>query len=914
MTEKTKPKKGFTLLIAIVVTSMLLIVSFVVANVSLKQLVLSYAGVESQYAFYAADSGVECATFWDLKTGTTSAFSINNTLPISCNNQTIGPGLSNGQTVATVPTQPSRIGGGTVSGNSASFISTDVITKGSWQGVYGSDGYNIITSGGAKFSYPSYVTVTPSGNSTIEWVDPTEETRGLLKPPGYTSRVGAAWYNSSVFTIDMNISDSGLHQVGLYMADWDSSARVETIEVLDGSTSAVLDTETVSSFNSGKYFIWNISGHVIFRITKVAGTNAVVNGFFFDPATSGNGGGGPPSIFQLNFAHGCAIVKVTKSTNGQTIIDSRGYNTCSSSSLRRFERGVTSTFGGNTYVAPPPPPSPQNIPVLTSSPSSIMTGGTATVSWNYLNTVAGNPKASDWIGFYAPAVSDSSYSYFIYAGTCTSSSGAVPSISGSCPFTIPSVSAGNYEFRMFDNTPPAILLAKTSSFAVTVPAGISFVGGNAVAGTSIAIPTHQAGDLIVIFAYERSAGAVPTPTPPVLGAGFTNIGSSDSGSSNASTFGYRVATDGSTTSGTWTNATNLIVQVYRGVNASTPVGATANGGASSGTVTYPALSLTNTSGTSWVAGFAGSRSSNTTIENPPSGMTNKTTYGDATSEVSGHDTNSGVSSWSNTDVTIGGSSAWKSRTLEIIPQSYNPPSCADGSGGAITHSGGYTIHTFSSPGTFIAPTGSGCTGTIQYLVVAGGGSGGSSGGPGGGGAGGVETGTSAITLGNSYAVTVGTGGTGGGAGSNGNNSSIAGVATAVGGGAGGTENWINLNGRNGGSGGGGAVGGGSGGTGSSSHGHNGGNGTAGGEASGGGGGAGTAGGDGNESTGRGGNGGDGYTSNITGSNVTYAGGGRGLGYISDGSSGAGSSNPGGGGGAGSAGGGSGVNGIVIIKY
>ena len=56
---------GFTLLIAIVTTSMLLIVSFVVVNIALKQLVLANAGKESQHAFYNADSGTECAVYWE---------------------------------------------------------------------------------------------------------------------------------------------------------------------------------------------------------------------------------------------------------------------------------------------------------------------------------------------------------------------------------------------------------------------------------------------------------------------------------------------------------------------------------------------------------------------------------------------------------------------------------------------------------------------------------------------------------------------------------------------------------------------------------------------------------------------------------------------------------------------------------
>lgn len=84
MNLKNKDKKGFTLLISIVVTSMMLIISFVVANVAYKQLVLANSNEESQYAFYNADSGVECAVYWDFKGGT-SAFDPSIPTTISCN-------------------------------------------------------------------------------------------------------------------------------------------------------------------------------------------------------------------------------------------------------------------------------------------------------------------------------------------------------------------------------------------------------------------------------------------------------------------------------------------------------------------------------------------------------------------------------------------------------------------------------------------------------------------------------------------------------------------------------------------------------------------------------------------------------------------------------------------------------------
>jgi len=66
--EKIKIKnQGFTLLLSLLVISVILSVSFGVFDVMTKELKLSGLGRESQIAFYAADAGIECAYFWDIK-------------------------------------------------------------------------------------------------------------------------------------------------------------------------------------------------------------------------------------------------------------------------------------------------------------------------------------------------------------------------------------------------------------------------------------------------------------------------------------------------------------------------------------------------------------------------------------------------------------------------------------------------------------------------------------------------------------------------------------------------------------------------------------------------------------------------------------------------------------------------------
>jgi len=58
--------RGFTMLFAVLMASVLLAVGVSIFNISLKELKISSAVRESNLAFYTADSGRECAIYWDL--------------------------------------------------------------------------------------------------------------------------------------------------------------------------------------------------------------------------------------------------------------------------------------------------------------------------------------------------------------------------------------------------------------------------------------------------------------------------------------------------------------------------------------------------------------------------------------------------------------------------------------------------------------------------------------------------------------------------------------------------------------------------------------------------------------------------------------------------------------------------------
>jgi hypothetical protein len=165
------------------------------------------------------------------------------------------------------------------SSNTAQFVKTDATTQGSWKGVYGGDGYNVIDD---TTAYPSYVTVTPNSQSNYVWSGSTSDVRALAKAFSDTDRIEATWYTGGSFTIDMNFTDGATHQLAVYCLDESGGSRTETISVLDGVTSAVLDSRNVSNFVNGQYLVWNLSGHVVLNITNTGSPNAVISGLYFD--------------------------------------------------------------------------------------------------------------------------------------------------------------------------------------------------------------------------------------------------------------------------------------------------------------------------------------------------------------------------------------------------------------------------------------------------------------------------------------------------------------------------------------------------------------------------------------------------------------------------------------------------------
>lgn len=408
---------------------------------------------------------------------------------------------------------------------------------------------------------------------------------------------------------------------------------------------------------------------------------------------------------------------------------------------------------------------------------------------------------------------------------------------------------------------------------------------------------------------------------------FSGAGTGLTGTASGLSIGGNAATATSAT--TATTATNLAGGTANQIPYQTGAGATSF-------ITAPTTASTtltwNGSAFTWAAASSGLTISDDTT-------TNATRYLTFTSATTGTITSQNVSS---TKLTFNPStgnftvpnatlSSTGALTLNVGTTAERPASPVVGMIRYNTTKAKYEVYSATSSAWLDINTTNTDPYNSDYLVIAGGGGGGKHQ-AGGGGAGGYLTGTSSLTVGTTYTITVGGGGagtsTGNTSGTNGSNS-VFNSFTSIGGGGGSYYN--SGAGKNGGSGGG--AGGHpsaqqNGGTATSGQGFNGGKGN--GNASGGGGGgggAGAVGGDTNSITG--GTGGAGTASSITGSSVTRGGGGGGGGNPAGaggaggggagtlgGTAGSGTANTGGGGGgeaqnAGTSGGGG--SGVVILS-
>jgi hypothetical protein len=286
----------------------------------------------------------------------------------------------------------------------ANFLSTDTTTQGSWHGVYGADGYLVVND---SQSVPAYSSFAVQNQTNTTWAATSTDPRAL-QTGSNSGRIAAAWSSASTFSLNVDVTDGKLHQFALYAVDWNNQGIAETVQIVDATTNAILDTRGISSFNNGVYLIWNISGSVKINVMETAGGSAVLSGAFWGNGTLISVSVNPPTAILAAGQTEQFTATVLGTTNQEV-----NWSTSSAS-------GVVLTTG--LFAAPVTIASNQTVTVTAQSVTDPTKMGSATITLttgataNFMGidtTTQGN-----WRGMYGGdgyTIADDSQSIPVYA-------------------------------------------------------------------------------------------------------------------------------------------------------------------------------------------------------------------------------------------------------------------------------------------------------------------------------------------------------------------------------------------------------------------------------------------------------------------------------------------------------------------
>lgn len=105
--------------IAVAIMSVLLLVTYAVAQIAIKSTQFATSGRDSQFAFFAADAGIECALYWDTRYEPSKFATSTSGSPIACG----GFSIASGQAIPGTTTSTLIGGGGNANPTSVVYFS-----------------------------------------------------------------------------------------------------------------------------------------------------------------------------------------------------------------------------------------------------------------------------------------------------------------------------------------------------------------------------------------------------------------------------------------------------------------------------------------------------------------------------------------------------------------------------------------------------------------------------------------------------------------------------------------------------------------------------------------------------------------------------------------------------------------------
>ncbi|TAK58181.1 hypothetical protein EPO17_00190 [Patescibacteria group bacterium] len=178
---EARKNAGYTMLFAVLVSTVLLSIGIFILNVSKKEVLLSAIGRESALAFYAADGGVECAHYHNVASPTL--------FNVASNGSTVAGSISCGGQTVTIPvtTAVSGVTGIVAPANRQNKVEFNIDAISFCAKVTVTKNYTYVaavpateTSPGSDASYSLVSTTIDSrGYNTCDATDPRRVERGL---------------------------------------------------------------------------------------------------------------------------------------------------------------------------------------------------------------------------------------------------------------------------------------------------------------------------------------------------------------------------------------------------------------------------------------------------------------------------------------------------------------------------------------------------------------------------------------------------------------------------------------------------------------------------------------------------------------------------------------------------------------
>lgn len=183
-------------------------------------------------------------------------------------------------------------------------------------------------------------------------------------------------------------------------------------------------------------------------------------------------------------------------------------------------------------------------------------------------------------------------------------------------------------FTIYASTDPGLRPIPKTLFLSGGQPGVwispSIIGNANAQTTSVAIPTHAIGDLILVSAGRAAATGLSKPAASGTVPAWVTIDAPAGTNTRQGITAYFVATATNHTTGTWTGAGSIAVMVLRG-QGSTPIGGHGlSTNASSTSSTAPAITLAQSDGSSRIVTFHHSYNGPPYFSTAPTGWTRQT--------------------------------------------------------------------------------------------------------------------------------------------------------------------------------------------------------------------------------------------------------------------------------------------------